>query len=44
MFWQQSSHHLAIYVSNTKRNHIPVVYIYLKMISVRYRSLTYKGM
>jgi hypothetical protein len=35
----QSSDQLAIYVRNIKGNNIPVVYIHLKMTSVRYLSL-----
>ena len=38
-----SSHHQALYVRRIKGNHIPVVYIYLKMITGIYLDLTYKG-
>jgi len=39
MTWLQSSHHLSIYVRNIKGNHIPVVYIYIKTISVNTSAL-----
>jgi putative lipase involved disintegration of autophagic bodies len=39
MSWLQTSHHLSIYARNIKGNHIPEVYIYLKMISVNISAL-----
>jgi len=44
MFQLLSSHHQAVYMTNIKANHIPVVYIQLKMISGRFPGLTNKGM
>jgi len=41
MFQLHSSHHQAVYVRFTKPNHIPAVYIQLKMICGRYLSITY---
>jgi len=44
MFQLQSSQYRAVYVTSIiKGNHIPVVYIKLKLISGRHFSLTYKG-
>ena len=43
MFPLQISHHQAIYVRSIKGNHIPAVYILLKMIIWRYLSLTCTG-
>jgi hypothetical protein len=43
--WQlQNSNHQAVYVRSIKANHIPSVYIKLKLISGRHLGLTYKGM
>jgi len=42
MFQIQTSHQQAVYVRSMKENHIPVVYIKLKVISGRHLSLTYK--
>jgi len=44
MFQLQCSHHQAVYVRNIIVNHIPAVYIQLKMISGRLPGLTNKGM
>jgi len=38
----QSSHNQAVNVRSITGNHIPVVYIRLKLISGRYLGLTYK--
>jgi hypothetical protein len=43
-FQLQRSHHQVVYVRSTKGNHIPAVYIELKMISGRYLGLTYSSM
>jgi hypothetical protein len=43
MFQLQSSHHQAVYVRIIKRNHIPVVYIEIKMIKERHLGITHKG-
>jgi len=43
MFQLQSSHHQAVYVRSIKGNHIPVVYIELKMVSRRDLGLIHKG-
>jgi len=43
MFQLHSSNHQAVYVRSIKGNHIPVVYIKLKLISGRQPSLTYRG-
>jgi len=43
LFQLQSSHQQDVYVRSVKANHIPVVYIWLKMISERYFGLTYKS-
>jgi hypothetical protein len=42
MFQLKSSHHQAVYVRSIKGSHIPVVYIYLKMINGTHLGLTYK--
>jgi hypothetical protein len=44
MLQQHSRHHQAVYVRSTKGNHIPAVYIYIKMITGKYLSPIYKGM
>jgi len=44
MFHLQSTQYQALYVRSIKGNFIPVVYIRLKMISVKYFGLKYKGM
>jgi len=43
MFQLQSSHQQAVYVRNIKGKHIPVLYMWLKMISGRYLGLIYKN-
>jgi len=43
MFRLQNNHHQAVYVRSTKGNHIPVVYVDLKIICGRHLWLTYKG-
>jgi len=43
MFQLQNSHHQAVYMRNIKANHIPLVYIQLKMISGRLPGLTNKA-
>jgi len=44
MFQLHSSNQQAVYVRGIKPNHIPAVYIQLKMICGRYLSITYNGM
>jgi len=44
MFQLHRSHHEAVYVRFVKPNHIPAVYIQLKMTCGRYLSITYNGM
>jgi len=42
-FQLQSRNHQAVYVRSIRRNHIPIVYIELKMINGRHIGHTYKG-
>jgi len=44
MFQLHCSYHQAVYVRSIRRNHTPVAYTRLKLISGRYFGLTYRYM
>jgi len=43
MFQLQRTQHQAVYMRSIKANHIPVVYMKLKLFSGRHLSITYTG-